>query len=234
MNRYHLLQSVCSDHLFPCTISAICSSCQTLIADAPAIPAIERHEEQLTNLAAFASTPKSLPRQLRPPRISAHYRLSVGSAFSVPSSSSQEEQVSMYLPEGEWERRNLETLNNAMAAITDGNFTSLLHYVDCKWEALSGASKEEFIIRADKVVSYLLNTIAPQQEQLWEGVVKRCRSVADKINNTTIDVGLEAILLASNECSNQLTKTQILSLISDRFSQSELQQLLPGISKSSK
>lgn len=229
-----MLQSVCSDHLFPCTISAICSSCQTLIADAPAIPAIERHEEQLTNLAAFASTPKSLPRQLRPPRISAHYRLSVGSAFSVPSSSSQEEQGSMYLPEREWERRNLETLNNAMAAITDGNFTSLLHHVDCKWEALSGASKEEFIIRADKVISYLLNTIAPQQEQLWEGVVKRCRSVADKINNTTIDVGLEAILLASNECSNRLTKTQILSLISDRFSQSELQQLLPGISKSSK
>ena len=235
MNRYHLLQYVCSDHLFPCTISAICSSCQTLIADAPAIPALERHEQQVTKLAAFTSTPKSLPRQLPPPRISAHYRLSVGSAFSVPSSSSQEEQVSMYLPEGEWERRNLETLNNAMAAITDGNFTSLPHYVDCKWEALSGASKEEFIIRADKVVSYVLNTIAPsQQEQLWEGVVKHCRSVADKINNTTIDVGLEAILLASNECSNRLTKTQILSLISDRFSQSELQQLLPGISKSSK
>ena len=235
MNRYHLLHSVCSDHPFPCTISAICSSCRTLVVDAPATPAIERHEEQVTKLAAFASTPKSLPRQLRPPRISTHYRLSVGSAFSAPSSSSQEEQVSMYLPEGERERRNLETLNNAMAVITDGNFTSLPHYVDCKWEALSGASKEEFIIRADKVVSYVLNTIAPsQQEQLWEGVVKRRCSVKDKINNITIDVGLEAILLAYNECSNRLTKTQILSLISDRFSQSELQQLLPGISKSSK
>ena len=79
--------------------------------------------------------------------------------------------------------------------------------------------------------SYVLNTIAPsQQEQLWEGVVKRRCSVEDKINNITIDVGLEAILLAYNECSNRLTKTQILSLISDRFSQSELQQLLPGIS----
>ncbi|KAM7442098.1 hypothetical protein ABFA07_008918 [Porites harrisoni] len=215
--------------------SAICSSCRTLIVDTPAILAIERHEEQVTKLAAFASTPKSLSRQLHPPRISAHYRLSVASAFSVPSSSSQEEQVSMYLPEGERERRNLKTLNNAMAVITDGNFTSLPHYVDCKWEVLSGASKEEFIIRADKVVSDVLNTIAPSQhEQLWEGVVKRRCSVADKINNITIDVGLEAILLAYNECSNRLTKTQILSLISDRFSQSELQQLLSGISKSSK
>ena len=137
----------------------------------------------------------------------------------------------MYLPEGERERRNLETLNNAMAGISDGNLTPLPHYKDCKWEALSEASKEEFIIRADEVVSYTLNTIAPsQQEQLWEGVVKRHCSVEHKITNITINVGLKAILLAYNECSNRSTKTQILSLISDRFSQSELQQLLPGIS----
>ena len=137
----------------------------------------------------------------------------------------------MYLPEGEQERRNLETLNNAMAVISDGNFTPSPHYKDSKWEALSEASKEEFIIRADKVVSYILNTIAPsRQEQLWEGVVKRCCSVEHKITNITIDVGFKAILLAYNECSNQSTKTEILSLISDRFSQSELQQLLPGIS----
>ena len=121
----------------------------------------------MTTLAAFVSAPKSLVRQLCPPHVSAHYRLSAGSAFSVPSSSSQEEQVSTYLPEGERERKNLETLNNAMAVISDGNSTPLPHYVDCKWETLSGGSKEEFIIRADKVVSYVLNTIAPsQQEQL--------------------------------------------------------------------
>ena len=226
-----MLHRACSDHPFPCTLSAISSSCRTLIFDAPATRAIERHEDQVTKLAAFVSTPKSLPRQLRRPRILGHYRLSVGSAFSVPSSSSQEEQVTMYVPEGEQERRNLETPNNAMAVISDGNFTPLPHYVDCKWEALSGALKEEFIIRADEVVSYVLNTIAPsQQQQLWEGVVKQHCSVENKINNITINVGLEAILLAYNECSNRLTKTQILSLISDRFSQSELQQLLPGIS----
>ena len=90
----------------------------------------------------------------------------------------------MYLPEGERERRSLETLNNTMAVISDGNFTPLLHPVDCKWEALSGASMEEFMIRAGKVVSDVLNTIAPsQQEQLWEGVVKRHCSVEHKINN---------------------------------------------------
>ena len=178
--------------------------------DGPATRAIERHEDQVTKLASFVSTPNSLPRQLHPPRISAHYRLSFGSAFSV--------QVSLYLPERERERRNLETLNNAMAVISDGNCTPLSHYVDRKWETLSGVSKEEFIMRADEVVSYVLNTIAPsQQEQVWEVVVKRYCSVEDKVNNITVDVGLEAILLAFSECSNRLTKTQILSLINDRF-----------------
>ena len=61
-------------------------------------------------------------------------------------------------------------------------------------------------------------------------MVKRHCSVEHKITNITIDMGLKPILLAYNECSNQSTKTQILSLISDRFSQSELQQLVPGIS----
>ena len=65
------------------------------------------------------------------------------------------------------------------------------------------------------MVSYVLNTIAPsQQEQLWEGVVKRHCSSELKINNITIDVGLEAILLAYNECSNRSTKRE-----SGRFSQ---------------
>lgn len=191
---------------------------------------MEKYEDQVTK-ATCVTTPKSLLRQLPPPRISAHCRLSVGSAFSVPSSSSQEEQVSMYLPEGDRERRNLEALDNVMTVISDGNFLPLPHYVDCKWEALSGASREEVITRADEVVSYVPNTLAPsQRKQLWEGAVKRHCSVDDETGNIAMDVGLEAILLAYNECSNRLTKTQILSLINDRFSHSELQRLLPGIS----
>ena len=36
---------MCSDHPFPCTISAICSSCRTLIVDAPATPLPMRFRE---------------------------------------------------------------------------------------------------------------------------------------------------------------------------------------------
>ena len=44
------------------------------------------------------------------------------------------------------------------------------------------------------------------------------------------DVTLQSIFLAYGECSNRATKTQILSLISDKYSQSELQELLLEIS----
>ena len=191
--------------------------------DGPTTPA-KKNEDQV----AVFSCAKTLPRQLRPPRISAYYRLSIGSAFSAPSNSSQEEQVSVYLPEGDRERSNLKILNNALAVISEGRFELFPNYVDCPWATLSGASKEEITVKAHVAVSHVLNTIAPsQQEQLWESLLTyHC---SDK-HNLTVDTGLEAILLAYCECSNRSTKTQILSLISDRFTQSELQQLLPGIS----
>ena len=184
----------------------------------------KKNEDQV----AMASCTKTLPRQLRPPRISAHYRLSIGSAFSAPSNSSKDEQVSVYLPEGDRERKNLEILNNALAVISEGRFEPLPKYVDCPWATLSGASKEEITVKTHDMVSHVLNTIAPsQQEQLWESLLAHHCSGE---HNLTIDTGLEAILLAYRECSNRSTKIQILSLISDRFTQSELQQLLPGIS----
>ena len=66
---------------------------------------MEKHEDQGTK-AVYVTTPKSSPRQLR--RIWAHCNLSAGSDFSVPSSFSHKEQVSMYLLEGNQARRNLK------------------------------------------------------------------------------------------------------------------------------
>ena len=58
------------------------------------------------------ATPKSAPRQLRLRRPeSVHYRVSFGSVFSEPSSSSQEKQNSIFLTEGEREKRYLDALS---------------------------------------------------------------------------------------------------------------------------
>ena len=58
LEMHHLLNRVCSHNVFPCIISAICSSCQILITDAPAKQSMAKHEDQVTK-AAYVTTPKS-------------------------------------------------------------------------------------------------------------------------------------------------------------------------------
>lgn len=175
------------------------------------------------------TTPKSIPRRLRPQRpASGNYRVSFGSIFSAPSSSSQEEQSSIFLPEGEREKKNLDALNSALGLISEEKFEPLPRYIEVQWDALSDRDRKDYTEKAEEVVSLVLNAIAPlQSERLWQAIIQCHQS----LNGTRkLDVGLEAILLAYKECENKSTKTQILSLISNKYSQSELQDLLPGIS----
>ena len=72
------------------------------------------------------TTPKLTPRQLRLRRPeSTHYRVSFGSVFFPPSSSSQEKQSSIFLPEGEREKTYLDALNSALNIIREDKFESL-------------------------------------------------------------------------------------------------------------
>ena len=76
-----------------------------------------------------------------------------------------------------------------------------------------------------------MGTIAPlQEESLWQAIIQCHHAVNSSQNAQPPDVGLEAILLAYKECQNKSTKTQILSLISNKYSQSQIQEFLPGIS----
>lgn len=167
---HHLLNRVCSHNVFPCIISAICSSCQILITDAPAKQSMAKHEDQVTK-AAYLTTPKSslgnyVLHSFRHTAVYPSDQLSLSSATP--------------------RRKKPWGTENAMTVIPDGNVTPLRHYVDCKWEALSGATREEII-----------------NQQLWEGVVKRHCSVDVVTGNIGIDLGFKAILLAYNECSNR-------------------------------
>ena len=157
--------------------------------------------------------------------------MSFGSALSAPTSSSQEEQSSIFLPEGERERRNLDVLNSALSIISDRKLEHLPFYVDVQWDSLSDRNRKYHTEKAEETVSLVLGTIAPLQEKrLWQAIIQRHQSVNSSGITQPLDVGLEAILLAYKECENKSTKTQILSLISNQYSQSQIQKLLPGIS----
>lgn len=171
------------------------------------------------------TTPKSAPRQLRLRRPDiAHYRVSFGSVFSAFSSSSQEEQNSIFLPEGEREKRNLHALNSALNIISDGKFEPLPRHIDIEWDALSERTRNEYTGKAKDVVTLFLATIAPcQEKRLWQAIID-CHE-----SQVTSEV-IRPILLAYKECDNTSTKTQILSIICNKYSQSQIQEFLPGIS----
>ena len=157
--------------------------------------------------------------------------MSFRSAFSAPSSSSQEEQSSIYLLEGEREWKNLDALNSALGIISQGKFKPLPHYIDTQWDALSNRTRNEYTTKPEEVVSLALGTTAPLQEECpWQAIIQYHRAVKCFENTRPPDVALEAILLAYNECENKSTKTQILSVIANKYSQSQIQGFLPGLS----
>ena len=209
----------------PILFTVICRTCRGLAsASQPAISTGTSPE------VSPESTINPLSRQLGKSNLTlARSRVSFGSVLSSPTSSSQEDETTVYLPEEERKKINLDALNYALGVISEGKVQPIPHYLGLAWNTLSCAAKEEHTRNAVEAVSLVLRALAPSQEEnLWEAVTEsRQLSTGCAVKE---DVALESILLAYRECINRATKTQILSLISDKYSQSELLELLPEIS----
>ena len=107
MDRLKLVRTIecLTSNLF---FAVICRTCRGSL-DQDAKP----HESPLAG-----STFKSVPRQSRVRREEVgDTRVSLGSLVSARSISSQEENVTIYLPEGELERKHLATLNTVNTGV---------------------------------------------------------------------------------------------------------------------
>ena len=143
--------------------AVICRTCRGSL-DQDAKP----HELPLTG-----STFKSVPRQSRARRQEvSDTRVSLGSLVSARSISSQEENVSLYLPEGELERKHRATLNNALTSISEGTFQPFLQYIDYDWNETSEKTNRQYIKKVEEAIALVLSTVAPSQEEpLWQSVI---------------------------------------------------------------
>ena len=184
-------------------------------------------------LPLTGSTFKSVPRQSRVRRQEAcDTRVSLDSLVSARSISSQEENVSVYLPEGELQRKHLAILNNALTSISEGSFQPFLQYIDYDWNETSEKTKRQYTKKVEEAITLVLRTVAPLQEgPLWQSVINYHLSHERPKNTLVLDAGVEAIVAAYNESENRSTRIQILSLICDKYSQTELQELIPDISR---
>ena len=152
-------------------------------------------------LPLAGSTFKSVPRQSRVRREEVcDTCVSLGSLVSARSISSQEENVSIYLPEGERERKNLATLNNALTSISEGSFQPFLRYIDYDWNETSEKTKRQYVKKVEEAITLVLSTVAPSQEEpLWQSVIKYHLSHERPKSTLVLDAGVEAIVAVYNE-----------------------------------
>ena len=118
-----------------------------------------------------------------------------------------------------------------MNIISEGKSEPLPPHINIQWDALSERTRNEYTEKAKAVVTLVLATIAPcQEKRLWQAIIHCHESQVTSEAIRPVDIGLEAILLAYKECDNRSTKTQILSIICNKYSQSQIQEFLPEIS----
>ena len=175
------IQCLTSNLLF----AVICRTCRGSL-DQDAKP----HESPLAG-----STFKSVPRQSRVRREEVCDTLaSLGSLVSARSISSQEENVTIYLPEGELERKHLATLNNALS---EGSFQHFLRYIDYDWNETSEKTKRQYVKKVQEAITLVLSTVAPSQEEpLWQSVIKYHLLHERPKSTLVLDAGVEAIVAA--------------------------------------
>ena len=90
-----------------------------------------------------------------------------------PTSSSQEDETTVYLPEEERKKINLDALNYFLGVISKGKVQPIPQYLDLAWNTLSYTAKEEHTRNAVEAVSLVLIALASSQEEnLWEAVTE--------------------------------------------------------------
>lgn len=159
---------------------------------------------------------------------------------TVSSQSSQstipEEEISIWLDEKEEQQSKRQVLNDAFSVITGGRTSPLQSTLNTDWDDISGTQQKYYIRKAREMFASTLSIVCPgQEDQLWmslrrEPLVENEASNIPKRKHFDTDL-IEVLVKAHNQAQSWQTKRQILSLFANDFSRSELQKLVPSLSK---
>ena len=150
-----------------------------------------------------------------------------------------EEDISIWFDEKEEQNSKRQALNDGFESIANGRVSPLKSTLNADWNDISTTQQKYYIGKAKQMFAATLSVISPgQEQQLWQSIrqdpfitEKESTTGAKRkyfdINSEPIDV----LVKAHNEAPSWQTKRQILSLFANDFSRSELQKLIPGLSK---
>ena len=159
------------------------------------------------------------------------------SSQSSQSSSVPEQEVSVWVDEIELQQQKRTTLNEAIHKLSDGRISPVLSTLNASWDDISVTQQKYYSRKAKEIVTSAFSVISPgQEEHLWESIkqgglpgLEAGGSIRPNFdgNENLVD----ALVKAYVQAESWQTKRQILSLFANDFSRSELQQMIPGLSK---
>lgn len=134
---------------------------------------------------------------------------------------------SLYVDEEEELKRKRKVLSDAIVEISDGRISPIQCTSRLSWSELGERQQGYFVRKAREVIETTLNCIAPGCEaNLWFATMQSLP--ADQSKHSDV---METLAEAHNQAENRETRLQILSLFVNKFSKSQLQEIIPGLSK---
>ena len=120
-------------------------------------------------------------------------------------------------------RASVQVFNSAMenlAEVSGQKKVDQLQYQLKSWDACTDVEREKFVCKATEACRLVCNVTAPNDgEKLLQALQ------GEKVNGTTADPGLEALVAAYRRAPSHMLRTQILSIYANRFEVSELKAL---------
>ena len=146
---------------------------------------------------------------------------------SLATSLEKSFEESLYVDEEEELKRKRKVLSDAIVEISDGRISPIQCTSRLSWSELGERQQGYFVRKAREVIETTLNCIAPGCEaDLWFATMQSLP--ADQSKHSEV---MENLAEAYNQAENRETRLQILSLFVNKFSKSQLQEIIPGLSK---
>jgi len=159
------------------------------------------------------------------------------SAMDLMTEAEDEGETNLWIEEKELQHKKREMLNNAIAKLTEGRYNPFVSTLNTSWDDVLVTQQKYYQRKMKEVIQEALAIVVPGQEEHMWNCLPGERESADASEEPPekrkrIDTGLVQTLISThNNTENWQTKQQILSLFVNDWSQTELQEMIPGLWK---
>ena len=155
----------------------------------------------------------------------------------ISANEDDDDEISLWIDEKEQQRERRGVINQAISQLTEGRCSPIASTLNTAWEDVSVTQQQYYQRKVKEVLQAVLSVVVPGQEETMWSCLREDQQVRNVGNEPPakrkrLDTGLvETLISAHNDAENWQTKRQILSLFVNDFSKTDLQEIIPGLSK---